>query len=44
MEDFKNSTSQKLTGALQQRQEFKDQINPFKDYNLKLRKTHRPDL
>ncbi len=42
--DFQKSTSQTLLKALQERQDFKDQNNPFQDYNVNLRKTHRPDL
>lgn len=43
-EDLKEATSQTLSEALKKRQDFKDQNNPFKDYNTKLRKVHRPDL
>ncbi len=43
-EDLKKTTSQTLSEALKNRQDFKDQNNPFKDYNTRLRKVHRPDL
>ena len=43
-EDFKKSTWETLSKSLQERQDFKDKNNPFKDYNAKLRKVHRPDL
>lgn len=44
VEDLKNATSETLAKAMEERQEFKEQNNPFKDLNLNLRKAHRPDL
>lgn len=43
-EDFKKNTSQTLSKALKDRQDFKDENHPFRDYNINLRKVHRPDL
>ncbi len=44
VEDLKIATSETLAKALEERQKFKEQNNPFKDLNSDLRKTHRPDL